>query len=271
MTLSSSAAALLACRPVEHGSAARELDSLLAHRRWVRRALPFPHVVATDVFTEAFYAELAADFAGIMDAGAVVHATTPGYEARSARLAAHSDGPLGIFLSRGWHDLVSGVAGVSSATGDVSGALHHHGPGGSAGWPHNDLNPGWFAGPAPGPDEIRVEGLDGVDYHRGPGNGSPARETIRAVSVLYYLANPEWAEGDGGETGLFASDAAGAQGEGSYVPPLNNSLVLFECTPFSWHAYAGASRHERNCVVMWAHRSRSEVVERWGESSVVHW
>ena len=30
-----------------------------------------------------------------------------------------------------------------------------------------------------------------------------ARETIRAVSVLFYLANPEWEPGDGGETALF--------------------------------------------------------------------
>ncbi len=247
------------------------MDRLLAHRRWIRRSLPFPHVVATDVFTPEFHAELAGEFDRIMDAGAIAHLTTPGYEARSARLVDHADGALGVFLSREWHDLVAGVMGVPTATGDVSGALHHHDPGGSAGWPHNDLNPGWFGGPPPGPDEIRTEGVDGVDYHRGSGNGVAARETMRAVSVLYYLANPEWSEGDGGETALFPSAEAGRSGVGSYVPPVDNSLVMFECTPYSWHAYAGASRNVRNCVVMWLHRPRSEVVDRWGEASVVHW
>ena len=97
------------------------------------------------------------------------------------------------------------------------------------------------------------------------------RETVRAVSALFYLANPPWAEGDGGETGLYDSVAAGARTEGVLVPPVNNSLVLFECTPYSWHAYARASRHQRNSLVMWLHRPRQDVVERWGESSVVHW
>lgn len=247
------------------------MDGLLAHRRWVRRALPFPHVVATDVFSNGFYAELADDFARIMGAGAIAHTTTPGYAARSARLAEHATGPLGVFLSREWHDLVAGVAGVDSATGDVSAALHHHAPGGGAGWPHNDLNPGWFGGSAPAADEIRVESMDDVDYHRGPPDGVPARQTMRAVSVLYYLANPEWSAGDGGETGLFASAEAGSRGDGAFVPPVNNSLVLFECTPFSWHAYAGSSRHIRNCLVMWLHRPTAEVVDRWGEAAVVHW
>lgn len=253
---------------MQQGPSARALDEVLANRRWVRRTLPFPHVVATDVFAPDFYAALAADFDRILGAGAIAHASTPGYEARTARLADHADGPLGIFLTRAWHDVVAGVAGIPAPTGDVSAALHHHGPGGSAGWPHNDLNPGWFGGPPPGPDEVRTEAYDGVDYHHG---GPGARETVRAVSVLYYLANPEWAEGDGGETGLFPSAEAGARGAGAFVPPVNNSLVLFECTPFSWHAYAGGSRHVRNCVVMWVHRPKSEVTERWGEAPIVRW
>jgi hypothetical protein len=256
---------------VELGTATPAMDGLLAHRRWVRRSLPFPHVVATNVFTDDTYAELTADFGRIMGAGAIAHATTPGYEAKSARLAEHVDGPLGVFLSRAWHDLVAGVVGVRTATGDVSGALHHHAPGGAAGWPHNDLNPGWFAGPPPAPDEIRVENVDGVDYHRGSADDASARETMRAVSVLFYLANPEWSAGDGGETGLFASAEAGSRGDGAFVPPVNNSLVLFECTPYSWHAYAGASRHIRNCLVMWLHRPKPEVVERWGEAAIAYW
>ncbi|CAN5676856.1 hypothetical protein BH11ACT8_BH11ACT8_13840 [soil metagenome] len=245
------------------------LEGVLAHRRWVRRSLPFPHVVATDVFTDEVYGALATDFERLLHDGAISRPSGSGYGATWARLTEHTDGPLGLFASREWHDLVAGVVGVES-TGDVSVGLHHHEPGGAAGWPHNDLNPGWFADPAPQPHEVRLEDA-GVDYHHGPADQTPARETVRAVSVLFYLANPEWSEGDGGETGLYADVAAGARGEGLLVPPLNNSLVLFECTPFSWHGDAGASRHPRNCVVMWTHRPQQDVVQRWGESSVVHW
>lgn len=116
-------------------------------------------------------------------------------------------------------------------------------------------------------------GLDGphLDYHHGPSDGSAARETMRAVSVLFYLANPAWSVGDGGETGLYPSHEAAARQGGVLVPPVNNSLVMFECTPHSWHAFAGASRQVRNCLVMWLHRPKREVVELWGESSVVYW
>lgn len=246
------------------------LEGLLAHRRWVRRELPFPHVVASDVFTDDVYAALAADFERLLASGAISHPSGSGYEATWARLSEHAVGPLSLFLSREWHDLLAGVAGVDNPTGDVSVGLHHHEPGGAPGWPHNDLNPGWFAPDAPLPHEVGADGPH-VDYHHGPGDGSPARETMRAVSVLFYLANHEWSEGDGGETGLYPSLDAGSRAEGIFVPPVNNSLVIFECTPYSWHAFAGSARRQRNCLVMWLHRPKQDVVDWWGESSVVYW
>lgn len=246
------------------------LEGVLAHRRWVRRTLPFPHVVAHDVFTDEVYAALAADFERLLAAGAISRRAGSGYAATWARLAEHADGPLGLFLTREWHDVVAAVGGVDEPTGDVSAGLHHHQPGGAAGWPHNDLNPGWFPAAAPAAHEVGLDSLD-FDYHHGPEAPQDARETMRGVSLLFYLANPEWSEGDGGETGLFASRGAAGRAEGSFVPPINNSLVLFECTPYSWHAYAGASRHERNCVVLWTHRAKQDVVDRWGEQSVVYW
>ena len=52
---------------------------------------------------------------------------------------------------------------------------------------------------------------------------------------------------------------------------MNNSLVLFECTPFSWHGYLGNRAKPRNSVVMWLHRPKADVVARWGEPSIVRW
>ena len=247
-----------------------DLSSVLAHRRWVRRSHPFPHVVAQNVFVPEFYDELAAHFRRIEGLGAFQN-NIRNYDAGSVLIRDHADGPLGFFVSRPWHDLVAGVFGVEG-TGDVTAGLHHHPPGGRPGWPHNDLNPGWFGGGWPGDDEVRNEGVDGVDYQKGPTRpGSEGRETVRGVSVLFYLANPEWSPGDGGETGIYPSCAAGRQGAGAGVPPVNNSLVMFESTPFTWHGYAGRSRHERNSVVMWVHRRKSEAVERWGEQSIAYW
>ncbi|GAA1943586.1 2OG-Fe(II) oxygenase [Nocardioides hwasunensis] len=247
-----------------------DLSTVLAHRRWVRRSLPFPHVVAQNVFVPAFYDELERHFEHIKQAG-LFQKNIRNYDAGSVLVRDHADGPLGIFVSRPWHDLVAGLFGVR-ATGDVTAGLHHHPPGGRAGWPHNDLNPGWFGGGWPEDDEIRHEGVDDIDYQLGPTRpGSEGRETVRGVSVLFYLDNPDWRPGDGGETGIYPSSDAVQRGTGIGVPPVNNSLVMFESTPFTWHGYAGHSRHERNSVVMWVHRRKSEAVQRWGEQSIAYW
>lgn len=247
------------------------MDELIAHRYWVRRLKPFPHVAVQNVFNQAFYGTLEDHYRRIAAVEAKFNTSTPGYDASMALIRDNLDGPLAVFTSREWHDMIAGVAGVA-CTGDVSASLHQHQPGGNAGWPHNDLNPGWFAGPTPNDSETRYEGVDGVDYRTGKRpDGVEARETVRAVAALFYLANPPWEPEGGGETELFESVAAGQRRDGLRIPPLNNSMVVFECTPFSWHGYAGGSRNERNCVAMWLHRPKQDVIETFGEASIVYW
>ncbi|MBE7186690.1 2OG-Fe(II) oxygenase [Jatrophihabitans endophyticus] len=246
------------------------LTDVIANRRWVRRNRPFPHVVAADVFVPEFYAELEDEFHRIeRDIPETFQRNMGEYDASGADLDRFRDGPFGVFLSRSWHDMIAGVAGVR-ASGDVSASLHHHEPGSASGWPHNDLNPGWFGGEPAAPGDVRVPSDAPVHYQRGPeGPDVPAREQIRAVSILYYLGNPPWAPGDGGETGLFS--APRPDGLAAAVPPVNNSLVLFECTPFSWHTFLSNRVSPRNSVVMWLHRDRSVVYERWGADRIVGW
>jgi hypothetical protein len=253
-------------------SARYRLDALLANRRWVRRTTPFPHVYAPDVFAADFYSRLEDEFRRVERAHAGAFARNmKGYDASGASVSRFRDGPLGVFVSREWHDLIARVAGVR-ATGDVNASLHHHGPLSQSGWPHNDLNPAWFAGPPPGADEIRLEYTDGVALHSGERPaGVTARECVRAVAVLFYLGNPPWQRGDGGETGLFADVASAHRGPAVAVPPINNSMVFFECTPRSWHAFLSNRTSPRNSVVMWLHRTKDEVVDRWGEQSIEYW
>jgi hypothetical protein len=250
-----------------------DLTSLLASRRWVRRARPFPHILAGNVFTPPFYAELAAHFERIQRERPEAFARNmAGYDAAGAELRHNLDGPLAVFASRQWHDMLARLTGIP-ATGDVSASLHHHAPGGASGWPHNDLNPGWFPPRTADADSVVLAGTDGVGYHKGvDGDGRPApdaRETVRALSILFYLANPQWQPGDGGETGLYTRQ--GADRPDAAVPPVNNSMVIFECTPFSWHGFISNRRTDRNCVVMWLHRDKAEAVARWGEQSIVYW
>jgi hypothetical protein len=248
------------------------LDGLLANRRWVHRTRPFPHVYARDVFNADFYRSLHEEFERIeRDEPETFLRNMGDYDASGATLDQFRHGPLGVFVSRDWHDMIAAVAGVQ-ATGDINATLHHHDPGSAGGWPHNDLNPSTFAGPPPGPDEVRLGGDGGVGVVSGDRpEGTPAREVIRAVSLLFYLGNPEWESGDGGETGLFNDIATAAAGPARAVPPINNSLVMFECTPRSWHAFVSNRVKPRNSVVMWLHRAKDEVVERWGDERIAYW
>jgi hypothetical protein len=253
------------------GKVGSALEDVLAHRRWVRRGAPVPHVVAQNVFVPRVYEPLAAHFAGLLrEHPEAFRRDMAGYDAAGAGLDRHRGGPLELFLRRDWHDLIAGVTGVAG-TGDVSASLHHHQPGSAAGWPHNDLNPGWFPADPPPADRVQVPADGPVSYHHGTRpDGVGARETVRAVAVLFYLANPPWQRGDGGETALLASGDRG-RGPATLVPPLNNSLVLFECTPHSWHAFCANPRTPRNSLVMWLHRPKPDVVTRWGEHSIVRW
>ncbi|WP_211348907.1 2OG-Fe(II) oxygenase [Nocardioides litoris] len=247
-----------------------DLAPLLAHRGWVRKARPFSHVVARDVFVPDFYDALHRQVTGLIESETFRERNMGRYDASSSMVQQHPGGPLDVFLSRAWHDVMAGLWDVE-ATGDVIASLHHHAPGGRSGWPHNDLTTAWFPGAdEPGRHEVGLSTTE-VDAHTGErAEGVEARETVRGVAALFYLGNPEWSPGDGGETGLFESASGAHLGPAAAVPPINNSAVFFECTPFSWHAFL-SNRTPRTSVVMWVHRRKQDVIERWGGENIVYW
>ncbi|WP_216896514.1 2OG-Fe(II) oxygenase family protein [Nocardia alni] len=251
----------------------RWFTDLLAHRRWVHRTHPFPHVYVREVFDRRFYERLAAEFEKVSDpASGLFGPVAQGYSATGANLTAIRDSPLEIFLSRAWHDLIAGVVGARGAvTGDVEGSLHHHEPNSPRGWPHNDLAPAWFPDRVPGPGEVGLPAKD-IDLKSGARpDGVEARELVRAVAVLFYLGNGDWQPGHGGETSLFTAPDSAAPESMVKVPPLNNSMIVFECAPRTWHTFAGGNTAARNSVVMWLHQPREQAVRRWGGTGIVDW
>src|SRR5207244_10936887 len=96
-------------------------------------------------------------------------------------------------------------------------------------------------------------------------------EVVRGVAVIFFLLNDGWQPGDGGETGLFA-DRHSAIGEPELrCPPESNTLVMFECTPHSFHAFLGGNRRPRTSVIMWVHRTREDAIAKYGEERLERW
>ena len=253
-----------------------DLASLVASRRWLHRSDPFPHVVARDVFTPAFAAELEGAFNAILgrglDAGpGGFSRSIPGYDAFGHTFRAGARWPFSFFVSRTWHDLLCDVAGVRGS-GQVFCGLHHHLPRSHSGSIHNDLNPGWFQAAA-GPGEIVVSDQRKVVYASGEVlvPGVTPVGAVRGIAVLYFLNNGPWRPGDGGEIGLYSSYGDAIDRPPVAVAPHDNSLVLFECTPHSLHGFIHNRRAPRNSLIMWVHRPRADVEARWGARAIIDW
>ena len=253
---------------------AAAIRPMLSARRWLRRDDPFPHLVAHDVFSPRVHAALEGEFLrhlhpeGEGSTASHFGRNIRGYDATALHFHPRLAGPLRLFVSRGFRDVVSAAVGVE-VTRHVSGGLHHHAPGSAAGSIHSDLNPAWFV-EYESPDGMVVVDHRAVRYVTGELRRSKVRPKpyVRAVAVLYYLANPPWRPGDGGETGLYDSCDADLGRPVATVPPHNNSLIAFEVTPQSFHAFLTNRRTPRNCVAMWLHRPRAAVIEQWGEGVI---
>jgi hypothetical protein len=243
-----------------------ELDSMLLNRRWIVRPRPFRYIVARDVFTPPVYARLEESYRGVLER-TTGSAYLKKHDIHGGGLVPENAEDFAPLLSRQWHDMIARIFEIN-ATGHVIAGIHHHRIGSANGSPHNDTNPVWFNGD-PQPPELEFARHDYVDYTTGKVQRDDAtpRQVMRGVALMYYLANPQWSPGDGGETGLYRSRRDDPERPVARIPPLNNSLFAFECTPRSWHGFISNRRLERNTVIMWLHRSYEEATELFGEEN----
>jgi LPS sulfotransferase NodH len=246
------------------------LDDVLASRRWWKVARPFAHLRADNVFRPDVYQAMVEQYRGWMAKGYFTR-DIPGYDVSAMTVTKENAGAFDVFVSRPWHDAMARVLGVD-ATGELNVTLHHHGVGSLSGTPHNDLNPAFFAEDDRDGEGLVVSAPKRCNYRKGTApDGVTVTERVRAISLIFYLAGPEQAQIVGGETGLYHAASDPVTAPAVAVGPRNNSLVAFECTPYSYHSFISNTRHERECLVMWWHRPKAEVVRRWGEHTIVGW
>jgi hypothetical protein len=152
---------------------------------------------------------------------------------------------------------------------EVDGALHSHPPGSRSGWIHNDYNPGWFGRLA---EQNEVYLNDGECNYRTGKMRADAEGVcrMRYITLIFYLGNPQWRAGMGGETGIYLSQNRPVDSADIFVPPKDNTLLLFECTPHSWHTFRTTS-FQRNSITLWLHRDSEDARKQWPNHEPVYW
>jgi hypothetical protein len=245
-----------------------KIASLLGGREWRYRAWPFPHVSAKNVFRHEVYKALAHQLHQILARGVSeisvrdrLSRNIPGYDAYSVDLHHTRHGPLGLFLTDDWRDILNGLFRIPS-TPYLAAAAHYHQIGSNSGFVHNDFNPVWFPIAKHGSPQMPHHQLC---KHRSDILSRSGRITVvRGVAMIFFLLNDSWRPSDGGETGLYVSAYCAVSKPTVRVPPISNSLLAFECTPMSYHAFIHNARTPRMSIVMWTHRPLDEALRKYG-------
>jgi hypothetical protein len=235
---------------------------VLQNEYWPVYHTPFPHILKLRVFTESFYncldnavRELVSRCLSERPDRNRLSRSIPGYDAYCAAVPPRSC--FQIFFSNLWRELLSRPFGAP-VTQQVSCYIHHHPAGSANGSVHNDLNPG---------PEAPNSGRGESQLLRAPLES----QTVRTIAMIYYVGNEPWAPGYGGATGLYFGQNDAVDDPAKVVPPINNCLLVFECTPKSFHSFISNKVQPRNCIVLWLHRPRADAVLRWGEKAIVKW
>jgi hypothetical protein len=230
------------------------LEDVLQSRRWVLRRRPFAHVIATDVFTAPVYDELVLEFQAYVETeSALRYAEQHDFFGRP--LVPPLPARMSLFMSAPFQRIFADIFGVPT-TGRTTGGVHRHRPGSRNGFPHNDISP----------EQLSVAFPVNEIADTGEGDGDPASatgKTVRAVAILYYLNNPPWSPGDGGGTGLYEHWSDDVSRPAAFAPPRNNTLLAFECTPYSYHSFM-ANRSQRDSIIVFLYRPLESFLDQWG-------
>ncbi|MBR0899587.1 2OG-Fe(II) oxygenase [Bradyrhizobium tropiciagri] len=252
------------------------IATMLSGQRWFEYERPFRHLRATNVFRREIYETLELNFRNTLTEFNVTEVgqannSDSRYDAWTMGVTPSTAALFYPFFSREWHDLISNLVGVAT-TGHIDGGLHHHRVGSANGWIHNDLCVGWFPGPC-GATNIVLSDHAGCNYSTGVCRDRHIEPVcvVRSVALIFYLANSDWAPGYGGDTGLYETPFDSIQNASASVPPVNNSLIIFECTPHSYHSFRSNLQIERNCIVLWAHSTVETVSAKFGKASIAKW
>lgn len=240
------------------------------NKRWPVQRWPFKHLIVHDLFEDEVVKRLKIAFQMRIQDHGLRRTSVANYDAAIMPFVDDDRTAFFPFLNPDWLRLISRAMNLDT-TLEVDGALHSHPPGSRNGWIHNDFNPGWFARSAK-PDEVYLSTLGDCNYKSGKMVLADVQPVcrMRYLTLIYYLNNPHWSPGMGGETGIYLSQRQDVDRADIFVPPLNNTMLLFECTPHSWHSFRTTS-FQRNSITLWLHRDFDQAKQQWPRHEPVYW
>ncbi|SFG39718.1 2OG-Fe(II) oxygenase superfamily protein [Duganella sp. CF458] len=240
---------------------------------WSEWQQPYRHFRANHVLDAESYAALCAQFSRILD-------TTAGkregkYKMRPAM--GNNDGwLLGLtddlaasfapLFTEAWLRSLAELLELKFLP-RIEGALHSNPQGSRTGWIHTDCCSAWFDESNSTPERLMLPPRGRCSYFTGKAKARDAQpvEYVRAATMIFYLCNDGWQQGDGGETGIYNLGFEGKDTVETLIPPLNNSLFLFECSPHSFHRFVTNPGRTRNSIILWLHASVEDAEARWGK------
>lgn len=241
--------------------------------RWWQCSSPFCHFRATDVFDMSIYKALCQQFSLILEDTKNDNASE--YKMRRAKgnndclILGLNDELASVFYPLFTEEWLRSLADLLDLKflPRIEGALHSNPINSQTGWIHTDCCSAWFDECDIIEDKLMFPPRKRCSYFTGKRmspNAEP-KEYIRAATMIFYLCNEGWQQGDGGETALYSTSEELEHTTVKRVPPLNNSLFLFECSPHSYHRFISNPGRVRNSIILWLHSSVEDAEARWGD------
>ncbi|MEJ2045920.1 MAG: 2OG-Fe(II) oxygenase [Reinekea sp.] len=240
--------------------------------RWRKHTSPFLHFTANNVCDLDTYNELCHQFSLVQE---TTHGTRDG-KFKMKPAPGNNDGLiLGLtdslaanfapFFTEKWLRSLAELAALNYLP-RVEGALHSNPQGSRTGWIHTDCCSAWFD-ESQGTEKLMLPPRGRCSYFTGLKKNRDAKpiEYVRAATMIFYLCNDGWQHGDGGETAIYSENEERDSTERKFIPPINNSAFLFECSPYSFHRFITNPGRPRNSIILWLHSTVTDAQDRWGE------
>lgn len=236
---------------------------------------PFPHVHIQNFFKEDFYRQICNQFKTVLATGIVeahepwspnkFHKIPYGYDAAYWQPPPDVGLPIKQLFQSVWIDFFSSMFGVP-LTKNISLTFHCQLKDSKPFAAHNDYCYVGMPKLEDQDDRVRQFYFENPYFITG---SQEAREMdvslqMRSVVGLFYLENPKYLAGNGGETGLYRSYEDYTQDNPvKKIPPLSNSMLIFETTPHSFHTYLPNKAKYRNTMLFWLHSDAQLKIKRF--------